>query len=512
MINQYVLTIDVGTTNCKTLLIDNKGDIAARVSYEYPVAGPKPGWSEQDPEVWWTTVKRSIREIVSRVDSKAIEAVGLSGQMHGLVILDNGGNVLRPAILWNDQRSAPQCEEVYELVGGKDGLLKYTNNPMLPGYTGGKLLWVREHEPKIYGQTAKFFLPKDYIRYRLTGDIATDVSDASGTGLFNVKQRRWAYDLIDLLGLSGDWFPKVRESSDFVGSIGSVVASETGLNPATPVTTGGGDAVMQTVGGGATNSDVALIVIGTGGNVTVSVPHCIENPAATLQIFCHVLPEQWVAMGVTLSAGNSLKWFRDTLGGLEMAVAAHLETDPYEILGQEAARSPLGSRGLLFLPYLQGERCPYPDASARGSFVGLGLYTKKADMVRSVMEGVTFSLRDVLELILQAGVNPSRIHSSGGGSASPLWRQIQADIFNRVVTTLDHSEDASAVGAGVVAGVKAGFWPSVEEAVEVIKARTVDQPIRENVEKYNALFLTYKNLYPALKPSFDELAAQLGES
>jgi xylulokinase len=504
-----VLAVDVGTTNCKTLLLDRDLNVVAKVSREYPVAVPRPGWSEQHPDDWWDAVEESIGRVVAQKDPAAIKAVGLSGQMHGLVVLDGQGHVLRPAILWNDQRSAPQCQAIYERAGGKGGLVDHTNNAMLPGYTGGKILWLRDHEPAIYGQIAALLLPKDYVRFRLTGDKATDVSDASGTGLFDVRARQWAHGLTDLLDIPGEWFPPVFESDEFTGTVGSAVAAETGLLPGTPVIAGGGDAVMQTVGGGAVQGDVVLIVIGTGGNVTVSTSHAIENPDANLQVFCHVVPERWVAMGVTLSAGNALKWFRDTLGGLERALSRDLHTDPYELLSRQAALAPAGACGLLFLPYLQGERCPHTDVHARGTFVGLSLHTSKADMVRSVMEGVTFSLRDVLELILKNGAGPDRIHASGGGSSSAVWRQIQADIFNRPVTTLDHSEDASAIGAGIIAGVACGLWASAEEAVSLIRTRTVDHPNAANAERYDRLFAVYRSLYPALRPAFDALTGEM---
>jgi xylulokinase len=428
--------------------------------------------------------------------------------MHGLVVLNDGGEVLRPAILWNDQRSFAQCEAIYEAAGGRDGLLSHTNNAMLPGYTGSKILWVRDNEPDIYRQIARFLLPKDYLRYRLTGEYATDVSDASGTGLFDVRERRWALDLIDELGIPHGWFPESHESSDIVGSVTHQIATGLGLQAGTPVIAGGGDAVMQTVGGGAIRSDTALVVTGTAGNVTVSVPRAIENPGGSLQVFCHVIPEQWAAMGVTLTAGSSLKWYRDTLGGPEVALGQEQGRDPYDILGKEASNSPPGSHGLIFLPYLQGERSPHVDVNARGAFLGLGLHTRKSDLIRSIMEGVTFSLRDVLALIEAAGFHPSVINSSGGGSSSPVWRQIQADVFNRDVTTLDYSEDAGAIGAGIVAGVQMGFWPAVDNAVSLIQARTVDRPNPVHAATYDRLFRVYQGLYPALKPTFDELARQ----
>ena len=505
--NPLILAIDLGTTNCKTLLLDETLTVVDKVAVEYGFSIPQPGWAEQSPLDWWRAVTDCIQKIMANRDSAAIKAVGISGQMHGLVLLDAVGEVLRPAILWNDQRSFPQCKAIYETAGGVDGLLGHTNNPMLPGYMGGKLLWVRDHEPDIFQRIARFLLPKDYIRYRLTGSYATDVSDASGTGLFDVARRRWAHDLVDLLDLPGEWFPTVHESMEIAGCISTEVAALTGLKAGTPVIAGGGDAVMQTVGSGAVDSSVVLLVIGTGGNVTVTVPAPIANPGARLQVFCHVLPEKWAAMGVTLSAGNSLKWFRDTLGGMEIALARDLgQGGAYPLLSAEAAGAPPGANGLLFLPYLQGERCPHTDVNARGSFVGLGLYSTKPDMIRAVMEGVAYSLRDVLELIVSSGISPSRIHVSGGGAVSGVWRQIQADVFNREVATLSYSEDASALGAGIVAGTAAGLWPNAAEAVGLLDVRTLDEPSAEYARRYEALFAAYRKLYPAMKSVFDDLA------
>jgi xylulokinase len=506
MEKRTVLAVDLGTTNCKTVLLDAQCRIVQKHTVEYPVSVPRPGWAEQQPEEWWQAVKASIRRVVAQADAGAVGAIGLSGQMHGLVALDARGQVVRPAILWNDQRSAPQCEEIYARVGGRDGLRTHTNNPMLPGYTGGKILWLRANEPEHYAAVATVLLPKDYIRYRMTGAYGTDVSDASGTGLFDVRRRCWAAALLDTLELPERWFPHVHESADVVGELDAGLAAELGLPARVPVLAGGGDAVMQTLGSGAVASDVALVVIGTGGNVTVSLPEPMENPGSTLQVFCHVAPRRWVAMGVTLSAGSSLKWYRDTLGGLERQLAADLRRDAYDLLGQEAALSPPGANGLIFLPYLQGERCPHVDVHARGVLFGLGLRTGKADVVRSIMEGVTFSLRDVLELIQQAGFRPAQIRASGGGSSSALWRQIQADVFNREVTTFASSEDAGAIGAAIVAGIQAGFWPSADAAVALLRTATQDRPIQENAETYERLFALYRTLYPALKPAFETLS------
>ena len=511
-IEPLILAMDLGTTTCKTVVVDSQLRMIVKDSVEYPVNTPRAGWAEQEPQTWWATVRESLNKVTAQLKTEGrapedIRAIGLSGQMHGLVLLDESGEPIRPAILWNDQRSAPQCDQVYERAGGVEGLLRYTNNPMLSGYTGGKILWVRANEPDHYRRARRFCMPKDYIRYRLTGQVATDVSDASGTGLFDVRKREWARELLNLLDLPESWFPRVYESREIAGEIGPDVAGQTGLAAGTPVTAGGGDAVMQTVGGGAVDEKVVLLVIGTAGNVSISLPRPIDNPGARLQVFCHVLPERWAGMGVTLSAGSALRWFRDTLGREELAMAKELNVSAYELFGRQAATSSPGSNGLIFLPYLQGERAPHADANARAAFIGLSLPTGKADIVRAVMEGVSYSLYDVLGLILQAGISPERVHASGGGTSSAVWRQILADVFARPVTTLDYSEDAGAIGAAIVAGVQVGVWPSAEEAARLIQIRTVDEPQADASAAYQKYFEVYKGLYPALKPSFDRLVS-----
>ena len=506
MDDNFVLAIDLGTTNCKTLLVTPSLQVARKHVVEYPVSIPKPGWSEQDPDTWWDAIQESIRAVV-RIRPGAIQAIGLSGQMHGLVLLDEKGRVLRPAILWNDQRCFAECQEIYAAAGGPDSLLAITNNPMLPGYTGGKILWVRKNEPEACSRIAHILLPKDFIRYRLSGQYSTDVSDASGTGLFDVRNRTWGAAIIDRLGFPAGWFPPAHESMEVTAEVLPEVANDLALAAHTPIIAGGGDAVLQTLGGGATTPEKALIVIGTGGNVTVSLPGFAPNPKGQLQSFCHALPEMWVSMGVTLAAGSSLKWFRDALGSAERTLAADLGVSSYELLDEIASKSIPGAGGVVFLPYLQGERCPHVDVTATGTYMGLKLGTRKCDLIRGVMEGVAFSLRDVLELIIRTGARPKAIHLSGGGSASPLWRQIFADILDRQVATLHNGEDASAIGAAMLAGTSIGFWSSCTAAAQNIKVRTVNDPLPGNVGIYKDLFKVYQDLYPALQRSFEKLAA-----
>jgi xylulokinase len=506
MSEPLILAIDLGTTNCKAVLLDDSGMVVGRAAREHPLLIPQNGWAEQVPERWWEVVTECIHEMRARCDLGSIRAIGLSGQMHGLVLLDGRAEVLRPAILWNDQRSATHCEEIYVAAGGMHGLLGFTNNSMLPGYTGGKILWVRDHEPEVFQRISRILLPKDYIRYRMCGEIATDFSDASGTGLFDVREKRWSGELLARLKLPPEWFPRAFSALEIVGELTTAAASVLGLPKGLPVIAGGGDAVVHTVGSRAINPGTALVVIGTGGNVTVTVPHVGRNPDGALQSFCHVLPGMWVSYGAPLCAGNSLKWFRGILGGRENQLAADPGTSAYELLTLQAASSPPGAGGVLFLPYLQGERCPVPDVQLRGAFIGIGLDTEKEDLIRSILEGVAFSLRDVLELILQSGVRPQSVVASGGGAASPLWRQILADVFNREVTTLENSEIAGAIGAGILAGVAVGLWPSAFHASERIRSNTINTPHKSHVSLYEQLYKIFRQQRIVLKPTFDNLS------
>ncbi len=318
-----VVGIDIGTSSCKTLALDEEGKVLSRASREYPVYTPFPGWSEQNPLDWWEAVKTTLAQVSLDVEARgySIESIGLTGQMHGLVLLDDRGEVLRPCILWNDQRSAPYCEKIHEFVGGEREFVRLTNNPMLPGYTGGKILWVREQEPEVFKKASKFLCPKDYIRFRLTGGYVTDVTDASGTGLFSIRERKWAQNLIKNLGIPFELFPEVCESPEITGVVQETVALEVGVRPGIPVVGGGGDAVVQTVGVGAISPDIVSITLGTAGIVAVSLDGFCENPGSTLQFFCNAIPGKWIVYGTTLAAGGSLSWFRNTFGGLEQELA-----------------------------------------------------------------------------------------------------------------------------------------------------------------------------------------------
>jgi xylulokinase len=425
--------------------------------------------------------------------------------MHGLVMLDKTGQVLRPAILWNDQRTGAQCSEIEERAGGLPRLLALTGNAVLPGFTAPKILWVREHEPAVYEHTARVLLPKDYIRYCLTGEYATDVSDASGTALFDVANRRWSSAMTGLLDVPSDWLPSCSESIHVSGQIAPQAARATGLTVGIPVVAGAGDQAAQAVGSGVVNSGVISVTSGTSGVVFAHSDVFAAEEQGRLHAFCHAVPEKWHLMGVMLSAGGSLRWFRDSLGEPERTTAVKAGEDPYDLLTREAAGAPVGSDGLLFLPYLSGERTPHADPRARAAFVGLNARHSKQHLIRALLEGVAFGLRDSLELVRAAGVPIQQVRASGGGARSALWRQIQADVFGAELVMVNSTEGA-AYGAALLAGSGTGAFGSVEDAVaSTVRVTERTLPIADNVKRYAELYAVYRLLYPALKDVFHRL-------
>jgi xylulokinase len=503
-----LLGIDVSTTGAKALVINEQGEVIASATEEYPLYTPRPLWSEQDPADWWTGAQRAIRHALAMpgVSANDIQGIGLTGQMHGLVLLDEAGNVLRPAILWNDQRTGSQCEEITAWAGGLKRLIALTGNAVLPGFTAPKVVWVRRNEPEVYERIAHILLPKDYIRYCLTGEFATEVSDASGTALFDVGNRRWSATMAGLLEIPMGWLPECYESHVVSGEISAAAAAATGLRAGTPVVGGGGDQAAQAVGSGIVRPGIISVTSGTSGVVFAYADSYAPEPDGRVHVFCHAVPGAWHAMGVMLSAGGAFRWFRDTLAGEERAEAAAAGGDPYDLLTAQAARVPPGAEGLLFLPYLTGERCPYPDPNARGAFVGLTLRHGKGHMVRSVLEGVSYGLRDSLELIKGLGVPIEQVRASGGGARSPLWRQIQADIFGTELVLINVTEGA-AFGAALLAGVGAGVYRDAREAVDAaVRVVSSTAPNPDAAQAYEELYPLYRGLYPALKPAFDALA------
>ncbi|MBM3706359.1 MAG: xylulokinase, partial [Actinobacteria bacterium] len=460
---------------------------------------------------WWNAAIKTISDVIkkSKISAQDIKVIGLSGQMHGLVALDSDDNVIRPAFLWNDQRTLKQCAEIINKAGGEKQLLKYTNNSMLPGYTGGKILWLKQEEPQNYKKAVKLLNPKDYIRLKLTGVKATEVSDASGTGLFDVKNRRWSNEILDILDIPQYLLPQCYESPEITGYVTKEASSLTSLLKGTAVAGGGGDAVIQTTGTGIINEGILGLTVGTAGIVSMGLESFKFNSTGKLQIFCNNAPNKWHIMGVTLAAGGSLQWFKNTFCRYEAAQASSKGVDVYSIIDKEVSEnSSAGSKGLIFLPYMIGERCPYPDPNARGTFIGLTLRHNFADISRSVMEGVTFSLKQVYEFML--GMDPNlaagEIRASGGGSNSILWKQIIADIFQLPVRTVSGSKEGGAYGAALVAGTGYGIWPSIEDATNCPRIETEVLPDIRNEEYYSRLYIIYKDLYPVLKGSFDSIS------
>ncbi len=507
MQEEILMGIDIGTSGCKTILVDQKGSVVASEIVGYPLSSKRHGWAEQNPHDWWSAVKNTVKRISSKHGQyiRKLKGIGLTGQMHGIVAMDKNKEVIRPSILWNDQRTEKQCIYIYEKVGGIKGLLQYTNNRMIPGYTGGKILWLRENEPHNYERIKKFVNPKDYIRYLLTGEIATEVSDASGTGLFDVKDRVWSRKLFELLDIPLEWVPECFESPEISGTVADHISEEFDIPKKIPVVGGGGDAVIQALGTGIITSDVLMTTIGTAGIISTALEEFRDNPEGNLQIFCNVMPSKWHAMGVTLSAAGSMKWAKDAFAHSEIEVSLLSNEDVYRVISNEALQSPPGSNGIIFLPYLSGERCPHVDPEARGAFLGLSMTTRKSDLFRSIMEGVIFSFRDVANLFNLLGISFDHIATSGGGAQSELWRQIHADIFKKRVITVNGSREGAAYGAVIVAGGGVGVWSDFREASELLDVVTTNEPNDRNYKLYDHYFDIYKNFYVLLKDSFKEI-------
>jgi len=496
------LGIDVSTTGAKALLIDDRGEVLGKGTSEYPLNTPRPLWSEQDPADWWAGTVSSIRQALEAAElgGDRVEAVGLTGQMHGLVLLDSAGKVLRPAILWNDQRTSRQCEETTERVGLKD-LLAIAGNRALTGFTAPKVLWVREHEPAVYAQIAQMLLPKDYVRYRLTGEYATDKAGAAGTLLFDINARDWSPRILDALDIPSHWLPETCEGPRVAGTVNRAAAEVTGLRAGVPVVGGGGDQAAQAVGVGAVRPDIIALTLGTSGVVFAPTPEPIIEPHGRLHAFCHALPPDsgagWHLMGVMLSAAGSLRWYRDTL----------MPGETYDEVTAAAAEVPPGAEGLIFLPYLTGERTPHPDPLARGAFVGLTLRHTRGHMTRALLEGVGFGLRDNMALMREVGLGEvAEVRVSGGGARSALWRQILSDILNTPLARVNVTEGAS-YGAALLAGVGAGAWRTVEAACdETVRLVDTTTPRPDEAGFYSALYPAYRALYPRLKPTFEAVA------
>ena len=500
-----VIGLDVGTSSVKALLVSSTGAVLKVSTPEYPFQTPKPLWAETDPNVWWEATKEAVGSLLEGIDPSTVSAIGLTGQMHGLVLLDEAGEVLRPCIMWNDQRSHQECQEISELVGSQK-VLEITGNPVLAGFTAPKIRWVQKNEPDIFDKIAKVLLPKDYIRYKLTGEFCSDVSDASGTSLLNVGERKWSDEILEALGWNKDWLPEVTESTEMSANISAVGAEATGLPVGTPVAAGGGDCAAQAVGSSIVQEGRVSVTLGTSGVVFAQSDQYRVEPEGKLHAFCHAVPGKWHLMGVMLSAAGSFQWYKNNLGDLESKLEEEGGGDAYEILTGKAATVPPGSDGLIFLPYLSGERTPYPDPYARGCFIGLSLRHKKEHLSRSVLEGVSFGLNDSLRLIKKLGIHPEEVQLSGGGTKSTLWKQMLADIFDAPCTMVNAREGA-AYGAALLASVGSGQFEDVETACRTWIRKTETIYPGQNAKIYQKNYSIYQGLYPKLKEAFGQIAS-----
>jgi len=504
-----LLGIDIGTSATKTCICDESGRVLATASSPHPISSPKPGFSEQDPLDWWRAAIKATRTAIAAAHLKSpdIRAIGLSGQMHGSVFLADSLTPLRPAILWNDQRTAEQCAQIESAAGGRTELINLVANAALTGFTAPKILWVRQHQPAIYQRTRHILLPKDYVRLRLTGQYVTDVSDASGTLLLDVRNRVWSDVLLDKLHIDKALLPSLVESPDIAGVLTHQAAKEIGLAPGTPVVGGGGDQAAGAVGNGIVSPGLVSASLGTSGVVFAAADSPCLDPTGRVHTMCHALPGAWCVFGCMLSAGGSFQWFRNNLAQAEVAWAKNHRADPYEKLIAIAQTAPPGCEGLFFLPYLTGERCPHPDPNARGAWIGITSRTTRAMLIRSLLEGVTFGMRDALTIMQNMGIHPTEIRASGGGARSEFWRQLQADIYSTPVVVTNAAE-GPAYGAALLAGVGSGVWSTVNQACRAA-IRPVDRikPDKKSARRYDRSYATYVQLYPDLKSRFSDIAA-----
>jgi xylulokinase len=501
------LGIDVGTSGTKTLAISEDGRILARDTVEYPLSTPQPGWSEQDPEHWWQATIQSVRQVINDADIKPgdVKGIGLSGQMHGSVFLNSEKEVIRDALLWNDQRTQAECDEIESRAGGRAALIDMVSNPALTGFTAPKILWLRNNEPENYEQVTQVLLPKDYVRFRLTGVFASEMSDASGTLLLDVKERKWCQPLLTKLEIDPDLLPEVFESEVVSGTISEVASELVGLPAGIPVVGGGGDQAAGAVGNGIVRSGVISATMGTSGVVFAHSDEVQTDPEGRVHTFCHAVSGKWHVMGVVLSAGGSLQWYRNEFGEMESAIASGMDTEAYELMTATADQAPAGSEGLYFLPYLTGERTPHCDPYCRGAFIGLSLRHKRAHMIRSVMEGATYAMRDCLEIIDGMSIPISEIRVSGGGARSAFWRQMQADIYGQNVH-VTNSDEGAAYGVALLAAVGTGAYNNIEEAcTATIDTVGTTETCATTKAAYDRAYPMYGKLYASLKDNFPEI-------
>ena len=503
----YIIGVDCGTSGTKTVLFDETGTVIASASEEYPMYQPKNGYAEQEPSDWSDAMKNTIKAVMSKsgVKKQDVRAIGISGQMHGLVMLDRDNNVLRRSIIWCDQRTAAEVIQMNSLAG-REKIVEITANPALTGWTAAKILWVRNNEPEIYSRIAHILLPKDYLRFILTGEYATDVSDASGMQLLNVPERKWSDELLSAFEIDQSWLGKVYESCEVTGTLTKSVADELGLCKGTIVVGGAGDNAAAAVGMGVVEDGRAFTTIGTSGVVFAHTSEISIDSKGRVHTCCAAVPGAWHVMGVTQGAGLSLKWFRDNFCMSEKETARLMGEDEYRLMDKAAETVPIGANRLFYLPYLMGERTPHLDPDARGVFFGLSSMHMRRDMIRAVMEGVSYSLRDCIEVFREMNVSVSDMMVCGGGGTSPLWRSMLADLYGCDVKT-SASKEGPALGAAILSAVGAGLYSSVQEACGAIsRTDKVKSPNAENSAQYERCYQLYRELYPALKQSFSKLA------
>lgn len=503
----YVIGVDCGTSGTKTVLFDEKGTVVASHTVEYPMYQPKNGYAEQDPADWANAMITTVKAVIGAggVSKDEIIGVGISGQMHGLVMLDGEGKPLRRSIIWCDQRTEAEVEQMNRILG-REKLIEITANPALTGWTAAKILWVKNNEPEIYEKCRHILLPKDYLRYVLTGEFATEVSDASGMQLLDVPNRRWSKEICDALGIDMSLLAEVYESCEVTGKVTKKAAELTGLKEGTIVVGGAGDNAAAAIGTGVAEDGKAFTTIGTSGVVFAHTSEIAVDPKGRVHTCCAAVPNAWHVMGVTQGAGLSLKWFRDNFCGAEKETAKYMGVDEYYLMDKEAMTVPVGAERLLYLPYLMGERTPHLDPNARGMFFGLSAMHTKKHMLRAVLEGVSYSLRDCVEVFREMKINVSDMMACGGGGSSPLWRSMLADLYNCPVKTAS-SKEGPALGVALLALTGAGVYSSVPEACSaVVSVDKIQTPCEENVPVYEKYYQLYREIYPAVKAQCAKLA------
>jgi len=504
------LGIDVGTSGTKTLLMDARARVLATATGEYPLYAPKPGWSEQDPDDWWAATVKTVRSVLrkAKIDGRTVAGIGLSGQMHGLVITDDAGKPLRRSLIWNDQRTADQAAAIEQAVGGRKALIRLVGNAAMTSFTLTKLLWVRDHEPRTYAKIKHMLLPKDYVRLCLTGEYVGEVSDMSGTLMLDQRKRKWSKKIIDTFGIDRDILPPVVESHEVTGQVTKAVAAKLGLAPGTPVVGGGGDQPAGAVGNGIVNEGLTSATMGTSGVVYTHSRKYVVDPDSRVNTFCSAVDGEYCMFGCVLAAGGSFQWFRNTLAAAEVAAARRKRIDPYELLTAQAAEAPAGCEGVFWLPYLTGERTPHADPRAKACWIGIHSRTTRNELVRAVLEGATFAMNDVVTILRdERGLPIRQIRLSGGGARSGFWRQLQADIYGTICATIN-AEEGPAYGVALLAAVGTGRFKNVREACK--KAISITRTVKPSAKMkrlYAAHYAQYRRLYPALKDPFAHIAA-----